>query len=350
MSFLWPQLLLLLLIIPVLAVVYAMLLRRRKRFALRYASLNVVKDAIGTSQRLRRHIPPLLLLLALTLLVLSIARPTMVMTMPFRHQTIVLAIDVSKSMQAIDVAPDRLTAAQSAARSFVMAQPRNTLIGVVSYGGTASVAQAPTTNREDAVAAIDRLQLQGRTAVGSGLLVSLKVLFPEAEFDLESSNPRPKRSRTGSRGASLDEKAKPDTHTPAPVAAGSYSYGAIILLTDGQNTTGPDPVEAAKMAAEYGVRVYTLGLGTPNGEVVSFGGNSIHVRLDEESLKEIARLTKAEYFYADNGLDLKTIYENLNARLSFERKDTEITVFFAAAAAILSVLAGMLSILWFNRI
>jgi Ca-activated chloride channel family protein len=348
MSFLWPKFLFLLLVVPVLAGLYFLLLNRKKKFALRYSSLADVKAAMGASQRIRRHLPPLFLLLALTLLIAATARPTLRMTLPFRHQTIVLAIDVSKSMQAIDVAPDRLTAAQDAARSFVMAQPRNTRIGIVSYGGTATVAQAPTANREDVIAAIERLQLQGRTAVGSGLLVSLKILFPDLEIDLDSLHPR-RRSSAARQGNSLDAKPKADSPAFIPVAAGSYMHGAIILLTDGQNTTGPDPVEAAKMAAERGVRVYTLGLGTPNGEVVSFGGSTIHVRLDEESLKEIARLTKAEYFYADNGLDLKKIYQNLNLRLGFEKKETEITAFFTAAAAFLSVLSGLLSMLWFNR-
>jgi Ca-activated chloride channel family protein len=348
MSFLWPKFLLLLLIVPLLIGVYFALLRRRKKYAVRYASLAIVREAMGAAQRFRRHVPPLLMLLALTLLIAAIARPTTRMTLPFRHQTIVLAIDVSKSMQAIDVAPDRLTAAQEAARSFILAQPRNTRIGIVSYGGTAAVAQPPTTDRDEALAAIDRLQLQGRTAVGSGLLVSLKVLFPDLEVDLNSLNPR-RRSRE-QQGAPLERKPKTEIPASAPVAPGSYRHGAIILLTDGQNTTGPDPVEAAKIAADRGVRVYTLGLGTPNGEIISFGGSSIHVRLDEESLKEIARLTKAEYFYADNGLDLKKIYENLNLRLSFEKKETEITAFFAAAAAFFSLASGLLSMLWFSRI
>jgi Ca-activated chloride channel family protein len=350
MTFLWPEMLWLLLIVPAIVAAYFTLLRRKKKLALRYASLSVVKEAMSAGQRIRRHLPPLLFLLSLSLMILAIARPATVMTLPSQYKTIVLAIDVSDSMRATDVAPNRLAAAQAAARSFVHELPFNTRVGIVSFAGTASVVQPPTENREDILAALDRFQLQRSTAVGSGILVSLKLLFPDIEFDLRSSNPRPNQGRDAATGVSLDKQPKPQTAEAKPVPPGSYNSAAIILLTDGQTTTGPDPIESSRMAAERGVRVFTVGIGTVNGEIMGAEGWSMRVRLDEESLKEIANVTKAEYFYADNAADLTKVYKSLNSRLVFEKKETEITALFSAAAAVLALMSGLLSLMWFNRI
>ena len=346
MTFMWPEMLWLLLLIPVLAGVYVWLLRRKKKSALRYASLSLIREALGPGQRSRRHIPPLLFLLSLTVLLLAIARPSAVVTLPSQHETVILAMDVSGSMRATDVKPSRIVAAQKAARAFVAEQPKTTRIGVVSFAATASVVQSPTHSREDILGAIDRFSLQRGTAVGSGILVSLKTIFPDVEFDLRSYNPRGDTKRA----APLDASKAPDKPAPKPVAPGSYSGAAIILLTDGQTTTGPDPIESARMAADRGVRVYTVGIGTQGGEIIGAEGWSMRVRLDEESLKTIANLTRAEYFYAGNAADLQKIYQNLNTRIFFEQKETEITALFAAAAAVLAFLSALLSMLWFNRI
>lgn len=351
MSFLWPKMLFLLLVIPVLVLAYLMLLRRKKKLALRYASLSIVKEAMGAGQRLRRHIPPLLFLMALTVMIVAIARPTSVVTLPSESDTVILAIDVSVSMRATDVTPSRLVAAQEAARSFVAEQPRHTRIGVVSFAATASVSQAPTVNREDILAAIDRFQLQSGTAVGSGLLVSLKTIFPDLEFNLGSLNPRPNSSiETSGGGMSLDKNPAEAKAEFQPVPPGSYESAVVILLTDGQTTTGPDPIEAAKMAAERGVRVFTVGIGTPNGEILGGEGWSMRVRLDEDSLKQIAKVTEAEYFYAGNATDLTKIYKKLHSKLVLEKKETEITALFSAVAAFFALLSGLLSMLWFHRI
>lgn len=348
MSFLWPEMLWLLLLIPVIVAAYILVLRRRKKLALRYASLSVVKEAVGPGQKVRRHLPPLLFLMAMTLMLVAIARPATMVTLPSQYDTVVLAIDVSVSMRADDVKPTRLAAAQEAARSFIADQPRNTRIGVVSFAGTASPVQRPTTNRDDILYAIDRFQLQRGTAVGSGLLVSLKMIFPEIEFDLWSNNPRPNKGPQPWHNAPIDQDRPPPTLEP--VAPGSYNSAAIILLTDGQTTTGPDPIEAARMAAERGIRVYTVGIGTPDGEIVGAEGWSMRVRLDEDALKQIASVTKAEYFYAGTATDLTKIYKMLNSRLVLEKKETEVTALFTAAAALLAMLSALLSLLWFNRI
>ncbi|MBI2319173.1 MAG: VWA domain-containing protein [Betaproteobacteria bacterium] len=346
MSFAWPEMLWLLLAVPLLVALYVFLLRRKKKAALRYARLDLVKEAMGAGQRLRRHVPPFLFLLALAALLTAVSRPTAQVRLPTQHGTIILAMDVSGSMRAADVEPNRLVAAQTAAKAFVAEQPRNVRIGVVSFAGTASVAQYPTQNRDDVIAAIDRFQVQRATAIGSAIVVSLATLFPDEGIDVSELI----YGRWTPRGTPLDKAPKAEKKQFKPVAPGSYSAGAIILLTDGQTTTGPDPLETAKMAAERGVRVFTVGIGTTTGDTIGFGGWSMRVRLDEETLKTIAKMTDAEYFYAGSASDLKKVYQTLTSRLVLEKKETEITALFAAAGAALALASALLSVLWFSRI
>jgi Ca-activated chloride channel family protein len=346
MTFLWPEMLWLLLIVPALVAGYFFLLRRKKEAALRYASLSLVKEALGTSQRFRRHIPPLLFLVALIAMITAIARPAAVVTLPSQHRTIILAMDVSGSMRATDVKPNRISAAQAAAKAFVAEQPSNVRIGVVSFAGTAAVVQPPTQNREDIFAAIDRFQLQRATAIGSGIIVSLATIFPDAGIDVSSLI----YGGNAGRGIPLDQARKTEKPAFTPVPPGSYTSAAIILLTDGQRTTGPDSIEAARMAADRGVRIFTVGFGTKSGETIGFEGWSMRVRLDEETLKAIANITHGEYFYAGSATDLKKVYQSLNDRLVLEKKDMEIGALFSAAAAVIAVVSALLSLLWFNRI
>ena len=286
--------------------------------------------------------PPTLLGLALLVLIVAVARPTAVIRLPSQQETIILAMDVSGSMRAADVQPSRLVASQEAAKAFVAELPRHVRIGVVSFAGTAAVVQAPTQSREDVVAAIDRFQLQRGTAIGSGIVLSLATLFPDAGIDLSQI--------TGQRLMPAPLGEKQDAPKFKPVEPGSYNTGAIILLTDGQRTTGPDPLDAAKMAAERGVRVYTVGIGTTQGEIIGFEGWSMRVRLDEETLKNIALLTRAEYFFAGTAADLRKVYEGLSSKLVVEKKETEITALFAAIGALLAVIAASLSVWWFGRV
>jgi Ca-activated chloride channel homolog len=347
MSFIWPDMLWLLLTVPALVVGYVLLVRRRKRAALRYASLDLVREALGPGQGWRRHLPPLLFLLALVSMLLAVARPRAVVTLPSHHDTVILAMDVSGSMRATDVLPNRLVAAQAAARAFVAEQPRRTRIGVVAFAGTAAVVQAPTSNREEILAAIDRFQVQRATAIGSAILVSLKIIFPDIEFDLRSSDPRPD---AGHRGAPLASDGEPSRPPFQRVPPGSHESSVIILLTDGRTTTGPDPVESARMAAERGVRVYTVGVGTKEGGTLSYEGWSMRVSLDEDALKAIAATTHGEYYHAGTAADLMKVYQRLNARVVMERKDTEITAVFSAAALVFAVASALLSVLWYHRI
>jgi len=336
----------LLLLLPLLVLLYLLLLRRKKKLALRYASLAIVKEALGQGPGWRRHVPPLLFLLALAAMLLASARPVATITLPSTQQTLILAMDVSGSMRATDVQPNRLVAAQNAAKAFLADLPRDVKVGIVAFAGSAQVAQLPTVNREDLVTAIDRFQMQRGTATGNAIVMSLATLFPDdGHIDLQLMQ----NNRDRMRGASIDgEKKEKKEFTPVP--PGSFTSAAIIMLTDGQRTTGPDPLDAAKMAADRGVRVYTVGVGTTAGETIGFEGWSMRVRLDEETLKQVALLTCAEYFYAGSAQDLIKVYESLSSKLVVERKETEITALLALLGAFFVALGAGLSVFWFGRV
>jgi Ca-activated chloride channel family protein len=288
----------------------------------------------------------LLFLIAIIALLAAVARPTAVVTLPSQHQTIILAMDVSGSMRATDVQPNRLAASQAAAKAFVAEQPSNVRIGVVSFAGTAAVVQVPTHSREDIIGAIDRFQLQRSTAIGSGIIVALATLFPDAGIEVSSFT----YGRNSPRGIPLDQADKTKKPPFKPLPPGSYTSAAIILLTDGQRTTGPDSLEAARLAADRGVRVFTVGFGTKSGENIGFEGWSMRVRLDEDTLKAIADITRGQYFYAGSANDLKKVYDTLNSKFLLEKKDMEISALFAGGAALFAFLSALLSLLWFNRI
>ncbi len=345
MSFQWPHLLWLLLALPLLVLLYLWLLRRRRKTTVRLASVQVAKLAVGKGPGWRRHVPPALMLLALAAMLFAVARPVATITLPMSERTIMLAMDVSGSMRAEDVKPNRLVASQEAAKTFVKTLPREVRVGVVSFAGTAAVVQAPTTSRDDVIAAIDRFQLQRGTATGSGIILSLATLFPDHGIEIQHV--------TGQRnfpGRPLGKDPADDRPKFTPVQPGSYQSAAIIMLTDGQRTTGPDPLDAAKMAAERGVRVYTVGMGTTSGEVIGFEGWSMRVRLDEETLKNVSVLTHGEYFYAGTAEDLNKVYESLSSRMVVERKETEVSALFAALGALLALVSAGLSVWWFGRV
>jgi Ca-activated chloride channel family protein len=301
---------------------------------------------MGPRQRFRRHVPALIFLLAMIAVIVAIARPSAVVTLPSDQRTIVLAIDVSLSMRAADILPSRLQAAQVAAKQFVQEQPADVRVAVVSFAGTASVVQPPTHNRDDLIAAIDRLDLQRNTAIGSGILVSLATLFPEQREALEAL-----LMGSGSRDTQRSRANKAEKKPAAPTAQpGSYTSAAIILLTDGRRTMGPDSLDAARVAAEHGVRVYTVGFGTAEGAAANVDGYSIYMRFDEDTLRAIADITRAEYFHAGSAADLTRVYERLNAKFVFEKKETEISALVSAAAGVLLLASAALSLAWFNRL
>lgn len=311
-----------------------------------------------TPARMRGLLPPLFYGLALALLVAAAARPVAVVTLPSLRDVVILALDVSNSMRADDLKPSRLAAARAAAREFIEAQPATTRIGLVAFAETALAVQRPTTDREPLLKALDRLEPQRGTAVGESILVSLQALFPKEQFELPSraGSEAGRESRPLSPGDAAadprpDGAASPrDPARPVAMTPGSETSAAIVLLTDGAATRGPDPVEAARLAAKRGVRVFTVGLGTLEGAVVQQDGVSMRIPLDEERLRKVADVTRARFFRAADADDLRAIYRDVSARLVMERRETEVGAPLVALAVLLALVAATLSLLDTKRI
>jgi len=343
MKFLWPQYLWLMLAVPLLPVLYVWLLRRRGKRALRYSSLQVVHEA--ASRPWRRHVPPAMLLIACSLLLFAAARPSVSLTLPWARSSIMLAIDVSLSMRVSDVKPTRLAAAQEAAKLFLHDLPRNIDVGLVTFAGTAQVAQAATLDRASLISAIDAFQMQYGTAIGNAIVVCLAELFPDDGINLGDMTFGP---RQRARGRDDKETAQPKPITP--VAPGSYDSAAILLLSDGRRTTGVDTLDAAKMAADRGVRIHVVGLGTVDGPVGAADGLAIYMQLDEPTLREVARMTGGEYHHAATAEELRSVYQDLGSRLQVQTRQTEIAALLALVAAVVVVAAATLSLRWFGAV
>jgi Ca-activated chloride channel family protein len=351
-TFMWGKLLWLLVSVPVLVAGYVYVLHRRKP-ALRYSSVGVVRLAMGGSQPLRRHLPAAFLLLALVSLLIASARPAADLTLLSDQRTIILAIDVSMSMRATDVAPSRIEAARRAAKAFIDSLPRHVQIGVVTFAGQAHIVQVPTRNRQYLHEALDHLYLDYDTAIGTGLLASLVALYPtagiEGNFDLFGMNGWKDGGREVAQPVAFPlwnpfDSRKPSRQRLPPGSAPA----AIVLMTDGRSMSGMDPVMAARRAADLGVRVYTVGFGTEAMPTVeTFDGAVLNTGFDEETLKEVARVTRGKYFHADTALSLETAYQSITPQVAPVRnKETEVTVLFSAIGAILMLAAMTLSLRW----
>jgi Ca-activated chloride channel family protein len=358
MSLIWPRLLILLGLIPLLIGVYVLILRRRRRYAVRYSSLALVREAMTRQSSWRRHIPFALFLLALASLVMAVGRPVMVVTVPTDQTTIILTIDVSGSMRSRDVYPTRLLAAENAALNFVQHQKPGTQIGLVAFSNFAEEIQQPTTDQEALQAAIESLTTGRRTAIGSGIL---KAIDSIAEVD-KSIAPSITDSSTGVE--------------PTPVPKGDYAPDVIVVLTDGVSNTGPLPVDAAKQAVDRGIRIYTIGFGTANGspdggQGGGFGGGNnsnnssngtqnnggfgggngffgggFRMGIDDVVLKQIADMTGGKYYSATSATELENVFQSLPTYLIIKHETSEISVLFAAAGGALALLAIGLSMVW----
>jgi Ca-activated chloride channel homolog len=344
MFLLWPHFLWLLPALPVLPLVYLWLLRRGRKAAVRYSSVGVVRAA-SAGRNWRRHLPPALFLLGLAALACAATRPVARVPLPWARSIILLAMDVSLSMRVTDVQPSRIEAAQDAAKTFLRELPKNVEVGLVTFAGSTQVAQRATLDREALVTAIDGFQMQVGTAVGNAIVVCLSELFPEDHLDVGEMTFGRKP-----QGRGLDDRAKPPPRQVTPVAPGSYASAAIILLSDGRRTTGVDTLEAAKMAADRGVRIYVIGLGTVNGDAATRDGLPIYMQLDEPTLREVARMTGGEYHHAGTAETLRSVYQNLGSRVQVLTRETEVTGLLALVAALLLATSAGLSVLWFRRI
>lgn len=346
MHFLWSHNLWWMLLLPGLVVVYLWLLRRRRRQALRFSSLADARVAAGRPWR--RHVPPALVLLAVTLLMLALARPAATVTLPWARSTVMLAMDISRSMRVADVEPSRMVAAQEAAKTFLAELPGHIDVGLVTFAGSAQVAQQATLDRPSLVSAIDAIQMQYGTAIGSAIVLCLAELFPEHRIDLGELNfgPAPGGTRERPRASPGAGPAAPIT----PVAPGSHESAVIILLSDGRRTTGVDTLEAAKMAADRGVRIHVVGLGTPNGHVSMGEDTAIYMQLDEPTLRRVAEMTGGEYHHAATADALRHVYRQLGSQVELRRRDTELTALLALAAAVVLATGAGLSLWWFGRV
>jgi len=343
---LWPGMLWLLVLMPVLAALYFRLAARKQDSLAQLPGLwhSLASQSKGAAAR--RTVPVVLLLLGLLALLAAVSRPQAILTLPLVHKDVILALDTSGSMRAADVTPDRLTAAKNAARTFIERKPSRTRVGIVTVSGNATLVQSPTDKTEDLLKALDRVQLQRGTALGAGLYVSLATLLPDAGINIDALvHGRPDFSARWSFGPDGKKEER------KPVPPGSNRSAAIVLLSDGENNTGPEPLAAAKLAAEHGVRVYTVGVGSVEGIALDVDGWSMRVSLDEETLRKVAEITLGEYYAAGSAQDLRRIYEQLSARMAMGRASTvEITAFFVALGALLLALSAFCSMLWFNRV
>lgn len=334
MSFIWPTLLWsLLLLLPLLAL-YLQVQRRRRSLIARYGSLGLMQ-ASGRPAGWRRHLPPALFLLALGLLLFSLGRPQTTVSLPRAEGIVILTFDVSGSMAADDLKPTRMEAAKVAARAFVQRQPPTVQIGVVSFSDGGLAVQPPTTDQAQILAAINRLTPTRGTSLSNGILASLNAIA----------------TANGRQAPSLYTNRTPvPTAVPTVVPKGTYTPAAIVLLTDGENTAPPGPAEAVAAAAERGVRIYPVGIGSPTGAPLKIEGFSVQTRLDEETLKQIAQRTDGTYYNAVSEDQLQRVYENLSLQFVIRPERTEVTALFAGAGLLLLLLGGTFSFLWLGRI
>ncbi|HZQ10911.1 MAG TPA: VWA domain-containing protein [Anaerolineae bacterium] len=348
MQFLWSPLLWSVLLVPILLGVYVWMQRRRRKYALRYASLSLVKPALDNRARWRRYVPPALFFLALTVMLIAFARPVALVRTPRQEGIVILALDSSISMRAEDMKPNRFEAARAAARAFIEKRGTGAQIGIVTFAANAAIVQMPTDDPEALNSAIDTLFLQRGTAVGSGILTSMDAIALA--------------TRGVPAAKSIDPSATPEpVPTLPPVPEGTVIPAIVILLTDGQNRNGPDPIEAAQTAAQAGVRVYTVGIGSREGGTIpggqgnggfgngfgrGFGGGGFRAELDEETLRAIADTTGGKYYYAANETELEKIYANMGLNIVLKLEKVELTAWFTAVAALLLFTAVVLSMIW----
>jgi Ca-activated chloride channel family protein len=347
MSLLWPGLLSLFLLIPIAIGIYIWILRRRRRFAVRYSSLSLVREALAKQSWLRKHLPFILFLLALSSLILALTRPVATVVIPSNEATVILAMDVSLSMCSTDIAPNRLEVAKDAAMSFVRDNSSGRQVGLVAFAGFAELIQPPTTDVRDLESAISALIPARRTAIGSAILRSIDAI------------------------AEVDDRVAPSelrqsTSVSPAVSEGEYLPHIVVLLTDGASNAGPLPLSAAEQAVERGIRVYTIGFGTTNnsspmncgdGDLFGFGGfgspfggggggGGFRREIDEDTLKQIAEMTGGEYYAATSASELLEVFHNLPTYVVATSETTEISVFFTAFAVLLTILAFLLALRW----
>jgi Ca-activated chloride channel family protein len=334
MTFIWPTMLFLLLAVPILALLYVRLQRRRRKLSGGYGSLGSIQQAAGRTLGWRRHLSPALFLIAFAILLVGLARPQTVVSLPRIEGTVILAFDVSGSMAADDLKPTRMEAAQAAAKQFVDNQPSTVQIGVVAFSDNGLSVQPPTNDRDAVLASIQRLKPTRGTSLANGIMASLNAI-----------------TATTSPSVRIYTNLTPmPTATPTPVPQGKHSSAVIVLLSDGENNESPDPLAAAKAAAAQGIRIYTVGIGSPGGAIIHVDGFAIQTQLNEGVLQQISQLTGGTYYKAGSAQQLAQIYDQLNPELVIKPEKTEVTSLFAGAGIVVLLIGGVFSMLWLNRL
>lgn len=338
MSFIWPPMLLSAALIPIGVLLYRAIDRRRRRLLSVYGGRGPAPGSAGRLIRLRNRVPPALFLCGLAVMSVALARPQAVVALPKQEGTVILAFDVSASMAATDLAPTRMDAAKAAAEDFVARHPSSVTIGVVAFSDFGVSIQTPTSDQGSVIAAIDRLAPQKGTSLASGILASLNVIAiaeagPYANNYYSNQSPAP--------------TAAP---TPTPVPSGYHAPAAIVLLTDGENNESPDPLAAAQTAADRGVRIYTVGIGSAAGTTVTVDGFQIHTQLDEATLQQISQVTGGTYYAASDAQQLRSIYDDLDTQLVIQPQMTEITSLLAGMSLLLLIGGVLTSLLWLGRL
>ena len=328
MTFQWPWMSVSLLFLPLFVGGYIWLFRRRQHGSDHLGPLSQVQNRTGRPLGKIQHLPPMLILLGLALLLFSLTRPNMFLELPRVEGTVILTFDVSNSMNADDFEPSRMEAAKSAARTFVENQPSTVQVGVVAFSNGGLIVQPPTNQQADVLATIGRLTPQGATSLGHGIFSALNAIAGEP-ITIEAE--------------SLEEGSVPQ------LEIGSFPSAVILLFTDGENTTSPDPLEIAQVAAEAGVRIYPVGIGDPEGTILQLDGYNIQTQLNEPILQTIASMTNGAYYHTDDEDTLQDIYENVDLRLTIRGEKMEITALFAGISVLFFLTAGILSLLWFGR-
>jgi Ca-activated chloride channel family protein len=337
-TFTWPAALVLLALIPAGAWLLGALDRRRRRRTAARGGLDLGGGGANRRAALRR-IPALLFIAGFAVLVVSLARPQSVLSLPREEGTVILAFDVSGSMAATDLQPTRMAAAKAAAEAFVAQQPSSVVIGIVAFSDSGLAVQAPTNDQGAVLAAISRLAPERGTSLGEGILASLEAIALEESppatdyYSIRSPSPSPS-----------------PTPTPTPVPAGTHTSAVIVLLTDGENNEAPDPAVAAQAAADRGIRIFTVGLGSPAGTTVNLDGFQVHTQLNEPLLQQIASVTDGAYYRAEDAQQLRSIYAGLDTRLVVEPEKIEITGLFAGAGILLLAAGGVASLVWLGRL
>lgn len=333
MTFIWPSALLLVAAIPLGILAYGLVERRQRHRVAAFGSLGLTRAT--ARRRLRDRVPPLLFVVGLTVLTVALARPQGTVNLPRQEGTVILAFDVSGSMAATDLTPTRMDAAKAAAKSFVERQPASVVIGVVAFSDSGVAAQQPSNDQAAVLAAIDRLTPQRGTSVGHGILASLQAIIvaaagPNVDY-YSSQSPAP-------------------TPSPTPVPAGTHAPAVVVLLSDGENNESPDPLAAARQAADLGVRIYAVGLGSAAGTTLDLNGFKVHTQLDAATLQQVATITGGAYYAAGDAQSLLAIYDNLDTQLTVRPEQIELTALFAAAGILILAAGAISSLAWLGRL